>query len=123
MRILFVDDEIDARDLLGALLQEVGADVTVAESATAALNAIAHGQFDIVLSDLSMPDADGIALIERLRSARGQTARIPAIALSAHSDEHMRERARRAGFDDFIAKPFSAPSLLATIVRLAPRRG
>ncbi|MCU1279861.1 MAG: response regulator receiver sensor hybrid histidine kinase [bacterium] len=123
LRVLFVDDEVDARDLLGALLRELGADVTVAESATVALTAIAHGRFDLVVSDLSMPDADGFTLVERLRSARGQTARLPAIALSAHSDESTRERARRAGFDDFIAKPFSAPTLLAAIVRIATPRG
>ena len=122
LRILFVDDELDARDLLGTLLQELGAEVIVAESVTVALSAIAHGHFDIVLSDLSMPDTDGFILAERLRAARGQTARIPAIALSAHSDEVMRQRARESGFDDFIAKPFSAPFLLAAIVRLIRRR-
>jgi CheY-like chemotaxis protein/anti-sigma regulatory factor (Ser/Thr protein kinase) len=120
IRILVVDDETDARDLLEALFEDAGAKVTVAASVAAALTAIRHSQYDILVSDLAMPDEDGFALIEQVRASYARS--LPAVALSAHSDDETVQRARAAGFADFLAKPFNAPALLTRIAQLTSRR-
>jgi signal transduction histidine kinase len=123
VRVLFVDDESDARDLLGALLGEVGAEVFGAESVAAALRAIGQARFDLLVSDIAMPDEDGFSLLQQVRAlGPAHIAAMPALALSAHDDEGTRARALAAGFADFVAKPFSAPVLLDAIARLASAR-
>jgi signal transduction histidine kinase len=120
VRILVVDDETDARDLLGALLEDAGAKVTVAQSVATALEAIEHGRYDILLSDLAMPEEDGFNLIEQVRGSHAKS--LPALVLSAHSDEETVQRARAAGFADFVAKPFNGPALVTRIAQLTSRR-
>ncbi len=123
LRVLFIDDEADARDLLGALLGELGAQVTGAESVAAALRAIHQTRYDLLVSDIAMPEEDGYTLLQQVRALGPEhLAGIPALALSAHDDASTRARAQAAGFGDFVAKPFSAPVLLEAIARLAPSR-
>lgn len=85
---------------------------------TDALERVGAGQFDVLVSDLSMPHEDGYSLMRKL-TERGQS--LPAIALSAHVSTEDRGRAIEAGFETHLSKPFEERALLDLIARL-PRR-
>jgi len=112
-RILFVDDQADTRDFAAVALRRYGADVTLAASVGEALAAFARDPFDLVVSDIAMPDRDGYSLIETLRGV--MRSNVPAIAISAFSRAEDVERARRAGFDGYIRKPVEPRTLLAEV--------
>jgi len=118
LRVLVVDDEEDARDLLTHVLEHFGAHALAASSATEALAAIAAQEFDVLLSDLGMPHQDGYQLIRTLRE-REAGGHLPAIALSAYATVEDAERALKAGFDRHIAKPVDAARLVAQVASLA----
>ncbi|HEV8311292.1 MAG TPA: ATP-binding protein, partial [Methylomirabilota bacterium] len=117
VHVLLVDDEADAREVLTALLEEHGARVTAAASAAEALERLERVRPDVLVSDLSMPDEDGYALIRRVRtlpSDRG--GQIPAVALTAYAGVEDRERAFAAGFEVHVAKPVEGGELAAAIM-------
>ena len=119
VRVLAVDDDDDAREVLGFLLEGVGADVTTAASAADAFELAKSKRFDIVISDIGMPDRDGYELIMDIRSLpSGAGGTTPAIALTAFAREEDRMRALRAGYQRHLAKPVDASALLDTIKRL-----
>ena len=118
LRILCVDDEPDARQLLRHLLEQQQARVALAASADEALQASLESEFDVLVSDIGMPGRDGYDLIRSLR-ARGGDRRLCAIALTAYARDVDREAALQAGFDAHLAKPVDAGRLLATIERMA----
>jgi PAS domain S-box-containing protein len=119
IQILLVDDEIDTRDFMSFLLQQHGATVSEASSASEALEAFAQSPPDILLSDLGMPLVDGYSLISQIRSmSPSQGGQIPAIALSAYAGESDRDRAFAAGFQKHLAKPVEPTELLALIADL-----
>lgn len=115
-RVLAVDDHEDSLDLLCELLTDAGAVVTSAQSAAEAL--AEPGPFDIVVSDIGMPIADGYDLIRAIR-ARDVGGDVPAIAVTAFARAADISRARSAGFQAHIAKPYDPDQLLATIRRFA----
>ena len=105
-RILVVDDEPDARELLTAILRRAGADVSAVPSVAEALQLLQRQRIDILISDIGMPDQDGYALIHKVRKLSGTTGgRIPAIALTANARPEDRSRALAAGFQRHMAKP------------------
>ena len=117
LRLLVVDDDPDARDLLESLTREHGADVTAVDSMDAALLAIRDDHFDVVLSDLAMPAHDGYELIQTIRrDTRPEVRDLEAIAVSAYADEVHRERAFAAGFDEYLTKPVEQSKLLGLLV-------
>ena len=116
VRVLIVDDEADARELVARFLQAAGATVQTAGSAADALDALGKETFDVVVSDLAMPGEDGLALVGAVR-ARG--IRTPMVALTAHAGAQMRVRALMAGFSSYIAKPVEPAELTAVIVQQA----
>ncbi len=116
-QILVIEDDAAIREVLRALLGSVG--FRVIEAATAAradIEARAHKP-DLLLVDLGLPDADGVVIIRSVRS----WSTVPIIVLSARTMEEQKIAALDAGADDYVAKPFSAPELLAR-VRAALRR-
>jgi PAS domain S-box-containing protein len=120
LKILVVDDEIDVRDALKLILQQSGALVDVASSAQEAFAAMETLRPDIILSDIAMPEEDGLSFIRRVRqlpSARG--GRVPAAALSAYAGTEHRRQALAAGFQDHVRKPIEPAHLLAVIARLS----
>jgi PAS domain S-box-containing protein len=125
LEILVVDDERDARDLLALLLATRGALVRTVSSAAAALDAMGKQRPDLLLADLGLPDEDGYSLIRRLRThERDQGgARVPAIALTAHSGSNDRERVIAAGFDWHVAKPVDPHALIRAINRVTRAEG
>jgi signal transduction histidine kinase/ActR/RegA family two-component response regulator len=114
LRVLFVDDNEDARTFVRAALETAGARVQVAESAQHGLELFDSATFDIVLSDIGMPDIDGYDFMGRLRS-RGRGARVPAIALTAYAGSDDAHRVLAAGFQRHVAKPIDPEELVAAV--------
>jgi CheY-like chemotaxis protein/two-component sensor histidine kinase len=112
VRVLVVDDDPDSLELLGVALGGAGAKVTAAHSAREAL--AAQGPFDVILSDIGMPEMDGYAFVRRVRS-RDAGGDIPAIALTAYARVEDAERALRAGYQEHFAKPVDAGKLLEAV--------
>jgi PAS domain S-box-containing protein len=122
VKVLLVDDEPDARDLLSRLLQNHRANVTTAGSVNEALELIRYDRPDVVVSDIGMPHNDGYAFIRELRRLSiPHGARIPAIALTAFARPEDRTRALVSGYQMHIAKPVDAQELVAAISSLLER--
>ena len=120
IRVMVVDDEDDARDVLGAALEQSGAEVLRCASAAAALEALPTHRPHVLLADIEMPAMDGYALMEAIRalppSAGGLT---PSIAITAYARVEDRVRALGAGFDLHVAKPVQLDELRVAVARLA----
>ena len=124
LRIMIVDDELDTRELLVAMLEQRGAEVIAADSTADALEKLfrsSNGSLpDVLVSDIGMPGQDGIALIRRLRElASDHGGDIPAIALTAYARDDDRVRVLEAGFQRHVAKPVEPSILAAAIADLA----
>lgn len=119
-RILVVDDERGMRDMLSVLLRRAGFEVTLCEGTAPALTRIANEPpFDVVLTDLLMPDGSGMAVIE---AARRRDESTQVIVITAHgSTEHAVEAMRRGAYD-FVQKPFRTDELRATIDKALEKR-
>jgi signal transduction histidine kinase/CheY-like chemotaxis protein len=124
LRILVVDDELDAREVMRLLLERGGARVRTAESAAQALDAIRQDQPDLLISDIAMPLEDGYRMMRRLRAMEeGARLRLPAIALTAYASDEDSRRARAAGFDAHLSKPVDPTRLVEVAIGLAGGRG
>jgi CheY-like chemotaxis protein len=122
LKILVVDDEPDARDLIKRVLTDCSANVFTAGSAVEALRVFNAEAPDVLVTDIGMPDVNGFELLRRVRAleqTRGR--RIPAIALTAFARSEDRTRALRAGFLVHVAKPVDASELVATVASIAGR--
>ncbi len=120
LRVLLVDDDEDALQLLSMLLRRHGVEAASATSAAAALAKFEELRPDVFVSDVGMPDVDGYELMRRVRAleaARG--GRTPAVALTAYASEGDRLLALDAGFDEHVAKPVEPEALVSTIAHLA----
>jgi CheY-like chemotaxis protein len=115
IRVLVVEDEPDTREFLKRLLETNGATVVGAGSAADALTQVGNGPFDVIVSDIGLPDVDGYDLLRRIREGSNGGATVPAIALTAYARPEDRRRALRAGYQAHLAKPVEATDLLATI--------
>ena len=121
-RVMVVDDEADAREVLATVLGLSGADVTVATSAADALALLARNRPDVLVCDIDMPGEDGYSLLRKVRTlpdTEGGT--IPAAALTAATSPEDRLRALRAGFQIHIPKPVQPGELAAVVATLARR--
>jgi CheY-like chemotaxis protein/two-component sensor histidine kinase len=123
VQALVVDDHPDARELVAMVLKQFGAEVETAGSATDALAALESTRFDVLVSDLGMPLADGFELIRRLRASERAHGRrvLPAIALTAYTAPEDRERALAAGFNAHAAKPIDPAELIEIVAKIARR--
>ncbi len=123
LKVVVVDDQSDARDLIKRVLEGAGARVRAASTVDEAVQLIVSDTPDVLLSDIGMPDADGFELLRRVRLlAPEQGGRVPAIALTAFARSEDRTQVLRAGFLVHIAKPVDPAELVATIASVA-RRG
>jgi two-component system CheB/CheR fusion protein len=109
---LLVDDEELALEALAYLLRSHGAQVQTASSAREALACLAAGSFDILVSDVAMPGADGYTLLRSVRERESGRRRIYALALSGLASLPDRDAAIAAGFDDHLPKPVNAEVLV-----------
>jgi PAS domain S-box-containing protein len=122
VRVLAVDDEPDARQLVKRILSACGAIVETADSAAAALQALRASPPDVLVTDIGMPEEDGYALIRKVRQQLpNHAANVPAIALTAFARSEDRRRAILAGFQMHIAKPVEPSELIAMVANLAGR--
>jgi len=117
LQALLVDDDRDSREFIAFLLEQYGVQVTQADSASEALSSLEQGKFDLLISDIGMPDIDGYTLIRRIRKlSPNRGAEIPAIALTAYAGESDRLQALAAGFHHHISKPIEPEILIQAIL-------
>jgi len=122
VRVLMVDDEADARNLVRRLLEDHGADVVTASSGEEAFPKLAASQFDVLISDIGMPVEDGYMFLRRVRALGPDNGgSIPALALTAYARAEDRVRAILAGFQMHIAKPVEPVELITMVASLAGR--
>ncbi len=120
-RILLVEDNEISRDILSRRLRKAGYEILMAGDGSEAISAAAAEQPDLILMDMTLPGIDGWEAARELR-VRDETAKIPLIALTAHTLPADRDRALAAGFDEYEPKPVELPSLLQKIETLLTRQ-
>jgi CheY-like chemotaxis protein len=119
LRILLVEDNADTLRVMARLLTRKGHQVTAADGVIAALQAAQRGEFDLVISDLGLPDGNGLDLIRQLHASVAKP--IPGIALSGFGMDEDVRRSRDAGFAEHLIKPIDFPSLDQAIRRVTLR--
>jgi signal transduction histidine kinase len=122
VRVLVVDDSEDTVWMLTRLLETEGAEIAAATSGPEALRLAGEADFDLVLSDLSMPGMDGYDLLRELR-LRPRTAEVPVLALTGFGQAEDAERTRTAGFSAHLSKPVELQKLLEAVRGVMGKRG
>jgi len=119
IRVLIIDDEADGRTLVARILEDRGASPVCISSAEEALEALGREHFDVLLSDIGMPNMDGYQLIREVRRLdKSRTKPIPAIAITAYARPEDRQRSLLAGFHMHLSKPIEPRELIASIAGL-----
>ena len=122
VRLLVVDDDPGARELISGMLEGFGAQVATAESGQAALSLLFAQRPDVLIADLGMPGMDGYTLIEQVRGLEPDFGGLtPAVAVTAYASPQDRLRALQAGYQNHVAKPVEAEELAIVIASLAGR--
>ena len=123
MRVLVVDDEIDARELIKRILSDCNATVITAANAAEALRMVEQERPGLLVSDIGMPDVDGFELLAQIRAlGPGRGGAVPAIALTAFARSEDRLRALECGFRDHVSKPVEPAELVRAVALAAHRR-
>jgi PAS domain S-box-containing protein len=124
LKLLIVDDEFDARELLQAMLAPCGAEIITAASAAEAFERIRLEKPDLMVSDIGMPDEDGYTLIRKIRALpAAEGGQMPAIALTAYARSEDRVRALSLGYHLHVPKPVELEELAFAIASLSGRIG
>lgn len=119
LRILVVDDDPDSREFVSFVLAQEGAEVITVSSSFEVLQALKQHQFDLLASDIGMPEVDGYMLLRQVRQLPlAQGSRIPAIAITAYAGDFNQDQAFAAGFQAHLSKPIDPTTLVATVIRL-----
>ena len=121
LRILVVDDDADARRLVNKVLAEVGASVIAVGSVAEAIAILKTHKFDVLLSDIGLPNEDGFDLIRQVRDSGHTVAQLPAIALTAFANKIHAHDALSRGFQVHVAKPVDADVLIAVVADVVGR--
>jgi CheY-like chemotaxis protein len=116
-RALIVDDVADVTEMLSVLLSHAGYDVVTASSARAALEAARQRQFDVIISDIGMPEMNGYQLARAIRVMPGYET-VPMVAVTGYSMFDDQERSKSAGFTAHMTKPIDPRALLDLIEQL-----
>lgn len=119
MRILLVEDHQDTRQILTRLLTHWGFDVSTAENLQCGLDELNHRPFDVLLSDIGLPDGTGYALVSE---ARRRGSDILAIALSGFGFASEKELSLKSGFDHHLTKPFDCQQLRSLLEEKIARK-
>jgi signal transduction histidine kinase len=114
VKLLIVDDEPDTCELLKMILSTRGADVVIAHSAESALAKLTESKFDLMISDIGMPEVDGYELMRKIRDVP-DSRHMPAIALTAYARSEDRLRALQSGYHTHVPKPVEAAELFGVI--------
>lgn len=118
-KILTVDDSKTMRDMITFTLRKAGFDVAEAEDGKAALSVLGGGRFDLIITDLNMPNMDGITLIKNVRSASSHRA-VPILILTTESDNSKKADGKAAGATGWLVKPFNPEKLVELVQRVCP---
>jgi DNA-binding NtrC family response regulator len=118
-RILVVDDELLIRDLLYDFFTGEGWDIVIAEGGHKAIDYLKNQEFDVVLTDLKMPDLDGMDLTGRIRDLYGD---LPVIIMTGYPSLESAVSALRFKVDDYIIKPFNVNKLFKTVKQVVDRK-
>ena len=119
MRVLIVEDDVEASDAMAKGLTEAGHECVAAADGEAGLSAARADRFDVLIVDRMMPRMDGVTMVERLRRDADQT---PVLFLSALGEINDRVAGLKAGGDDYLVKPYAFAELIARVEALARRR-
>jgi CheY-like chemotaxis protein len=112
LRILYVEDHAETRELMERLLRHNGHQVFTAGGATDAIAIAGREPLDLLITDIGLPDGDGCELLIELRKNRPA---LRAVAVTGHAIEELPERCREAGFGAFVRKPVLFSELLAAV--------
>jgi PAS domain S-box-containing protein len=124
VKVLVVDDQADARELIERLLTQCNAQVVTASNAHEAVILVEQERPHVLLSDIGMPDVDGFELLKRVRALGAERGgNLAAIALTAFARSEDRTRALNHGFRVHVAKPVEPSELIATVASVAGRTG
>ena len=123
LHVLVIDDDADGLEFVGRVLTENGAFVRTSSSARRALEMVSQNRFDVLVSDIGMPEMDGYEFVRELRSRHFDSRQLPAIALTAYAGEQHQDRVLQAGYQAHITKPFDVSALITVICDLAHRHG
>lgn len=116
VRVLVVDDDSSARQMISTVLTQSGAEVKSCVSSSEALTAVCQWKPDVLMSDIGMPNEDGYALIQKVRKLKAECGgRVPAAALTAYAREEDRTRALTEGFQIHVSKPVEPAELVAVV--------
>jgi CheY-like chemotaxis protein len=122
INILVVEDDTDSREVLHLFLEQSGAKVISAESAVQAITLLRESNgnlFDVIVSDLAMPEQDGYTLLNQVRKlSEEHGGKIPAMALSAFASNDNKQKAIEAGFQKYHTKPFEPDGIIEDIRQL-----
>lgn len=122
LRVLIVDDEPEAREIISTVITRTGGEVTACTTAKEAFAKLLEWKPDVILSDIAMPDEDGYSFIGKVRSLPPEKGgETPAAALTAYARDIDRRQALAAGYQMHIAKPIGASQLVTMVARLAGR--
>jgi two-component system, sensor histidine kinase and response regulator len=122
LRVLLAEDSAVNQRLAVALLQKHSHQVTVAGDGKAAVQAVADGEFDLILMDVEMPELDGLGATREIRRRERESGvHLPIIAMTAHAMKGDRERCLQAGMDDYVAKPIRAVEMFRKIAEVLAR--
>ena len=116
--VLIVDDEADIRELLVITLMRMGIETTTAQGCEEAINRLKERPYDLCLTDMRLPDGDGISILSKLRQRQDSLLTLIITARDALSD---RVKGLKTGADDYLSKPFETAELLARIDALGRR--
>jgi len=122
VKVLVIDDEPDARDLIARILANSGAEVLVASTADEVLQLVEQQNPQVFVSDIGMPDVDGFELFRRIRVlGPNRGGDVPAIALTAFARSEDRMHVMQAGFTGYLSKPVDSSELVASVANVAGR--
>jgi excisionase family DNA binding protein len=116
-RILAIDDDLLVRESMKSLLERNGFEVVIVSSGKEALELLVKETFDLILTDVRMPEMDGITTLRAIRTERAKFGKppLPEIILTAYDDEPIKAEAQKMGVRDFLTKPFDLSEFLTTI--------
>ena len=118
MKVLIVDDSASMRQMVEFTLNGAGHDVTSAVDGVDALAKAKSAKFDLVITDVNMPNMDGITLVKELRGTMGYRT-IPILLLTTESSADKKGQGKAAGATGWIVKPFNPEKLLSTVARVS----
>jgi CheY-like chemotaxis protein len=122
IKVLVVDDDVEAREVVAGILSQRGAEVFVAMSGTDALPLLRRERPHVLICDIEMPDEDGYNLLRKVRALpASEGGAVPAVALTGHARAEDSLRALNAGFQAHVAKPTHPEGLIAIVARLADK--